>query len=80
MLVEGVKPNAFERARAPEPSLDVSIFSAAEKIHSALAFVGPLAPSTRIPKEWGEECKELRPRGPIEEAWPFRPRCVEKPV
>jgi hypothetical protein len=61
MLVDGVKPNAFERARAPEPSLDVSIFSAAEQIHSALAFVGPLAPSTRIPKKWGEECKELRP-------------------
>jgi hypothetical protein len=61
MLVDGVKPNAFERARAPEPSLDVSIFSAAEQIHSALAFVGPVAPSTRIPKKWGEECKELRP-------------------
>jgi hypothetical protein len=74
MLVEGVKPNAVERARALEPSLDVSIFSAAEQILSAPSFVGPLAPSTRISKGWGEGGQELRPPGPIEEACSSRPR------
>jgi hypothetical protein len=71
MLVDGVKPNTFERARAPEPSLDVSIFSAAEQILSALAFVGPLAPSTRIRRGRGGVGRRFDPRsatrGPV--AW-----------
>lgn len=61
MLVEGVWLNAFARACAPEPSLDVSTFSAAEQILSALAFVGSSAPSRQIPKRRGRGSRSFDP-------------------
>ena len=61
MRVEGVLPDAYARARAPEPSLDVSSFSAAERILAALAFVGSSAPSSRS-RGAGKGSRKFYPR------------------
>jgi transposase len=55
MLVEGVWPNAYARARATEPSLDVSTFSAAEQIRRQLLF----AP---CPDDWQDPLSHRLPR------------------